>query len=216
VTEKLSVIIPVQSGCDIQTDLSSCPFDNEVIVVRNFGIGQARSVGASTAKAELIVMLDSDLVVTAELWTWLSALKKGTFAMTKNPGRASYSSKIFAIHKDDYLKIGGFDSSLRYLWEDGEFALRASALGFKVAPVPPSMYLHIEHQSRCLNKQYFVYFNWEYARLFVKFRKRIYPNLTMWFFDMLNLRKRQFNFQPTMVRLSGFFFWNLKSLVSPI
>ena len=142
-------------------------------------------------------------------------MKNGTFAVTKNAERASNSSKVFAIHKDDYLKIGGFDSSsLNYLWEDGEFALRASALWFKVAPVPSSIYRHLEHQRRCLDKQYFVFFNWEYARLFVKFRRRIYPNLIMWFFDMLNLKKRQFNFKPTLIRLSGFFFWNFRSLAS--
>ena len=214
--EKISVIIPVQPGCEILTDLSSCPLNIEVIVVKNFGIGLARSIGASAAKGDLIVMLDSDLVVAPELWTWVLALKNGTFAMTKNAERASYSSKVFAIYKDDYLKIGGFDSSLKYLWEDGEFALRASSLGFKVAPVPSSLYRHIEHQSRCLNKEYFVYFNWEYARLFVKFKRRIYPNLIMWFFDMLNLRRGRFNFQPTMVRVCGFFFWNFKSLISSL
>ena len=215
-TEKISIIIPVQPGCGIQTDLSNCPLNSEVIFIRNFGIGQARSIGASAAKGDLIVMIDSDLVVAPELWTWVLSLKKDTFAMTRNVERASYSSRVFAIHKDDYFKIGGFDSSLKYLWEDGEFALRASSLGFKVSPVPSRMYRHIEHQSRCQNRQSFIYFNWEYARLFVKFRRTIYPNLIMWFFDMLNLRRRQFNFQPTMVRVTGFFFWNFKSLISAI
>ena len=212
--ERISVIIPVQPGCEAQTDLSGRPSHTEVIVVKNFGIGLARSIGAAAAKGDLMVMLDSDLVVAPELWSWVSALKNGTFAMTKNAKRASYASKVFAIHKDDYLKIGSFDRSLRYLWEDGEFALRASSLGFKVVPVPASMYRHIEHQSRCMDKQSYVYFNWEYARLYVKFRRKIYPNLPMWFLDMLNLKIREFNFRPTMVRVCGFFFWNFKSLAS--
>ncbi len=214
--EQISIIIPVRPGCKVQSDLSSCPLNSEVIIVRNSGVGFARSIGASAAKGDLLVMLDSDLVLSPELWAWILKLQKGTFAMTKNTERVSYSTKVFAIHKEDYLKVGGFNSSLKYLWEDGEFALRASSLGLKVAPVPSSMYKHIEHESRCRSKDFFIYFNWEYARLFVKFRRIIYPNLAMWFFDMLNLTKLQLNLKPTMVRASGFFFWNFKSLISNI
>lgn len=214
VTEKISVIVPVQPGCKVQTNLSSCPWNFEAIFVTNFGIGLARSAGASAAKGDLIVMLDSDLFVKPELWTWLLTLKNGTFAMAKDPEHLGYSSRVFAIHKDDYVKIGGFNPSLKYLWEDGEFALRASLLGFKVAPVPSNLYHHVEHQGRFQNKQLFIQFNWEYARLVVKFNRKIYPNITMWFFDMLNLKKRQFNLQPSMVRLAGFFFWNIKRLTA--
>ena len=214
--KQISIIIPVQPGCRIRTDVSNCPFDAEVIIVRSLGVGLARSMGASVAKGELIVMLDSDLIVSPRLWTWLLTLRRGTFAMAKNPERTSYSSRVFAIHKDDYAKVGGFDPSLKYLWEDGEFAMRASSRGFKVQPVQPNLYKHFEHQSRCLNREEFVYFNWEYARLFVKFRRKIYPNLAMWFFDMINLKKRKFNLQPTTVRIWGFFFWNIKALISAI
>jgi glycosyltransferase involved in cell wall biosynthesis len=206
----------VQLGCEIYTDTLGCLYNCETIIVRNFGIGFARSIGASAAKGDLLVMLDSDLLVSPKLWTWLLKLKRGTFAMAKNSERRSYSSRVFAMHKDEYLNVGGFDASLKYLWEDGEFALRASTLGFKVAVVPSSMYRHIDHQRRFQNKQFFIPFNWEYARLYVKFSRKIYPNLAFWFFDMINLKKRQFNFLPTMVRLIGFFFWNLKSLFSPL
>jgi glycosyltransferase involved in cell wall biosynthesis len=216
VNKQISIIIPVQPGCKVQSDLSNSPLNSEVIIVRNSGVGFARSIGASAAKGDLLVMLDSDLVLSPDLWSWILKLQKGTFAMAKNPERASYSTKVFAIHKEDYLEVGGFNPSLKYLWEDGEFALRASSRGLKVTPVPSNMYKHIEHESRCRNKDFFIFFNWEYARLFVKFRRIIYPNLAMWFFDMLNLRKQQFNLQPIMVRVSGFFFWNFKSLISNI
>ena len=204
----------MQLGCEIQTEASGCLYNCEMIIVRNSGIGLARSVGASAAKGDLLVMLDSDLVVSPKLWMWLLKLKRGTFAMAKNFEHRSYSSRVFAMYKEDYLKVGGFDPSLKYLWEDGEFALRASTLGFKVAPVPSSMYQHNDHQKRFQNKQFFIPFNWEYARLYVKFNRKIYPNLAMWFFDMINLKKREFNFQSAMVRLSGFFFWNLKRFFS--
>ena len=212
-TKKISIVIPVQLGCKTQTNLSACPPNCEAIFVRNRGIGRARSVGASIAKGDLIIMLDSDLVVKPELWTWLLTLKNGTIAMAKNIEHHNYSSRIFAIHIDDYDKVGGFNPSLKYLWEDGEFALRASNLGFKVVAVPSDLYQHIEHEPRCQNKQFFISFNWEYARLIVKFNRMIYPNVANWFFDLLNLRERQFNLKPIMVRIVGFFFWNMKRTI---
>ena len=215
-TKKISVVIPIQLGCKVQTNLSGCPQNCDAIFVRNLGIGLARSVGASAAKGDLIVMLDSDLVVKPELWTWLLTLKNGTFAMAKNTEHRNYSSRIFAIHRDDYVKVGGFNPSLKYLWEDGEFALRASNLGFKVVAVPSDLYQHIEHEPRCRNKQFFISFNWEYARLMVKFNRRIYPNLANWFFDLLNLKERQFNLKPIMVRIVGFFFWNMKRIINKL
>jgi len=213
---KISVIVPVYSDYKVQTNLSICPVHCEAIFVRTLGIGLARSKGASAAKGDLIVMLDSDLHVMPELWTWLLALKHGTFAMVKNVEHQSYSSRVFAMHKDDYVKTGGFNPSLKYLWEDGEFALRASNLGFKMVSVPSNLYQHIEHQPRFQNKQFFIPFNWEYARLIVKFNRRIYPKLMSWFFDQTNLKKRQFNFQQIMVRMVGFFFWNLRKLVADV
>jgi GT2 family glycosyltransferase len=213
---KISVVVPVYSDCKVQTNLSSCPFHCEAIFVRTSGIGLARSMGALAAKGDLIVMLDSDLHVKPELWAWLLTLKHGTFAMVKNPEHQSYSSRVFAMHKDDYVKTGGFDHSLKYLWEDGEFALRASNLGFKIVPVPSNLYQHIAHQPRFQKKQFFVQFNWEYARLIVKFNRRIYPRPARWFFDQTSLKKRQFNLQHVMVRMVGFFFWNLRKIVADI
>ena len=218
--KKISIIVPIYSNCKVQTDLSSCPFDNEVIFVRAVGIGLARSLGDSAAKGDLIVMLDSDLILKPELWYWLANLRRGTFAMVKkaiwNYEHNSYSSKVFAIHKDDYVKTGGFNPSLKYLWEDGEFALRASELGFKIAPVPSTLYEHIEHEPRCLNKQFFILFNWEYARLFVKFNKKICPKVERWFLVPANLKKGEFNPAPILMKLAGFFFWNLKRIVGNI
>jgi GT2 family glycosyltransferase len=213
---KISIVVPVCSDCKVQTNLSGCPLPYEAIFVRTFGIGLARSMGASAAKGDLIVMLDADLHVRPELWTWLFTLKHGTFAMVKNPEHHSYSSRVFAMHKNDYVKAGGFNPSLKYLWEDGEFALRASNLGFKVVPVPSNLYQHIEHQLRCQEKQFFVPFNWEYARLFVKFNRRIYPRVERWFLDQANLRNGKFNLAPILARLAGFFFWNLKRIVGDI
>ncbi len=214
--KKISIIVPVYSSCKVQIDLSSCPFDHEVLFIRALGIGLARNLGASRAKGDLIVMLDSDLILKPELWSWLVNLRRGTFAMVKNYEHNSYSSRVFAIHKDDYVQTGGFNPSLKYLWEDGEFALRASELGLKIAPVPSTLYKHIEHEPRCLSKQFFILFNWEYARLFVKFSKKIYPRVERWFLDQANLKKGEFNLGPILVRLIGFFFWNLERIVGCI
>ena len=211
--KKASIIVPIYSNCKVQTDLGNCPLDHEVIFVRALGIGLARSLGASVAKGDFIVMLDSDLILKPELWLWLVNLKQGTFAMAKNYEHNSYSSRVFAMHKDDYVKTGGFNPSLKYLWEDGEFALRASEVGFRIIPVPSNLYEHIEHEPRCLSKQFFILFNWEYARLFVKFNKKIYPRVERWFLDQANPKKAKFNLAPILVRLAGFFFWNLRRIV---
>jgi glycosyltransferase involved in cell wall biosynthesis len=211
--KKISIIIPTYSNCKVRTDLRGCLFDHEVIVERATGIGLARNLGVLKSKGDIIVMLDSDLNVKPELWHWLVKLRRGTLAMVKNCKHQSYSSRVFAIHREDYLKIGGFNSSLKYLWEDGEFALRASEKGFKIAPVPLTMYEHLEHEPRCLKSQFFIPFNWEYARLFVKFNRKIYPRVERWFLDQANLKKGRLNAAPILVRLAGFFFWNLKSIV---
>ncbi len=214
--KKISIIVPIYSNHKLKTDLSSCPFDHEVIFIRALGIGLARSLGFSKSNGDLVIMLDSDLILKPELWSWMANLKRGTVAMVKNNKHNSYSSRVFAIHKDDYIKTGGFNPCLKYLWEDGEFALRASERGLKISPVPSIFYEHIEHEPRCISKQFFMFFNWEYARLFVKFSRKIYPRVERWFLDQANLKKGKFNLRPILVRLAGFFFWNLKRFVGDI
>ena len=52
------------------------------------------------------------------------------------------SGACFAMRRDEYLELGGFDENFLAYNEDGEFSWRAHARGFKILYVPTSIVYH--------------------------------------------------------------------------
>jgi len=55
---------------------------------------------------------------------------------------SGFSGACFAMRKDDYLELGGFDERFFSYMEDTEFSWRAHAKGFKILYVPKSIVYH--------------------------------------------------------------------------
>ena len=72
-----------------------------------------------------------------------------TRGLNESPGRfnrfehlSGLSGACFAMRKEDYLELGGFDESFFSYMEDAEFSWRAHAKGFRILYVPTSVVYH--------------------------------------------------------------------------
>jgi len=161
----------------------------------NSGISSARNFGASQAKQELIVFLDSD--VTAErqwLEKLIAGLKKNVFAVcgkySVEPGN-SLSSDFFsfvvgsssfqgyniAFRKKDFLESGGFSEKMKYC-EDPEFFLRAFLKGKKI----------VSNKAETFHRNY-------------PLKERIKSNFKYSFFDAVLFRENFLFFAGSPLRL---------------
>ena len=143
----LSVIVTSRKRC-VET-LVSCPDVSDVVVCRDFGLGLARNNGARKAKRELLVFLDDDLVVDPELWKHVLEVKSGEFGMTFLSGFPC--TRVLAIHKADFWRIGGFDEKIKFTGEDRDFYVRAVDAGLKFKWIPMNLVKHQPHVVRAKN-----------------------------------------------------------------
>jgi GT2 family glycosyltransferase len=174
----VSIVIPTGKPIVTTLDsLGSCPIPHQVITSTFNGVGKARHIGALKAKYPLLVMFDDDLTVSPLIWKTLLKLEDGEFMLT-HVGE-HLSTRIFAIHLKDYLRVGGFNSEIKFIFEDGEFAYRAQQAGLKLNVLPLELVMHIEHRSRAhvgpfsLNLHFWA----EWAKMYVKYGKHFERNL---------------------------------------
>ncbi len=113
------------------------------LVVRAKGMGYARNLGVSMANSELVLMFDDDLIFDNRLLNLMLNVPFGSFIIAHNGEH--FSTRVFAIHKIDYYRVGGFDVKINFIFEDGDFVLRAQKAGLKLLVVPSSLYRHVEH-----------------------------------------------------------------------
>ena len=151
----ISIII-VSGKPRVLTDLGGCPVPYELIVDRSQGLGLARNNGARKAKNDLIVFVDDDVHLNPLVWQYVLATKEGEVALPlidfygKTHGCYA-NSRVVAIHKGDFLQLGGFDETLKYLGEDRDFYYRAVFHGLKFRPIPFELIKHINHPRREAN-----------------------------------------------------------------
>jgi glycosyltransferase involved in cell wall biosynthesis len=148
--EKISIIIPSCKDKIVTLDsLDSCPVEFEVVVSKVSGLGRCRNYGARRAQYDLIVMFDDDIVLSPEIWRHVLNVKRGEFGMAFLSGFPC--SRVFAVHAEDFWRIGGFDESIKFTGEDRDFYVRALSAGLKFKEVPLGLIQHREHSTRSNN-----------------------------------------------------------------
>lgn len=173
------VIISKQSGLESKTYRSlSCPFPHRLIISHAVGWGKARNAGAkASGQTGLMVQLNDDLQISPELWKFVLTVKQGEFAFQiYNEGGFSVPcSRVFIIHLEDFWRIGGCDSKLKYYFEDGEFYHRAIANGLKFRCVPTELATHTPHRHAFYNPRNWLQVEAEAAKVYVRFGQAFIP-----------------------------------------
>jgi len=164
----ISIII-LSGKNQVLTNVDSCPVSHEVIIEKSRGLGFARDLGAQKSKGDLIVMFDDDLKLNPKIWDFILNLKGGEFALATKYHRVS--SQVFAVHISDYAAVGGFDPEIRYVFEDGDFYLRALRMGLTCKIIPTKYYAHIPHRLREQNRFLGIKYNWEFTKFIVKYKR---------------------------------------------
>jgi len=198
-------IISLKDTSQICT-LRDIPKEYPVVLSDDLGVGYARNIVGNAlcnCGCEILVLLDDDLNVMGELWSWLRSLKQDEFAMVDVNGHLS--TRVFAAHKHLFQEVG-FDNSLRYVFEDGDFAIRAQKLGYHLCLVPPSLFSHKNHpRNRYKN---LVALNWEYCRMFVKYKRHVFNNLFEFFWRPFDYRIK---LQDLATKIPFTLYWILRS-----
>jgi len=130
------------------------------------GAAQARNLGVESARGEVIVFIDSDLVVVphflsahqqalvsavgAQVFTYGRVINTCNFDdPTSEPFKLTDMSRAFfatgnvAIAKEYLVSAGLFDLAFRqYGWEDLELGVRLKKMGLKLIPCPQAIGYH--------------------------------------------------------------------------
>ena len=107
---------------------------------------------------------------------------------------SGFSGACFAMRKEDYLELGGFDEKFFSYMEDAELSWRAHAKGFKILYVPTSVVYHDYELEVPPEKIYHLekgryiilrkYFSWREYALF--FPSLIVTEILTWGYSLLN------------------------------
>ncbi len=167
----------------------NCPYRYRLIVCGAAGFGNARNVAAKVfGGSGLMVQFNDDLVLSSKIWDWLCGLERGEFAFQCVDGRAC--SRVFAIWLEDYWRVGGFDSSLKYYFEDGDFYQRAIDAGLRFRRVPNSLARHIPHVHALYNPKMcqMAKIDNEVARVFVTHKRHAFDRFNRFFVPFRDYR----------------------------
>jgi hypothetical protein len=207
----ISIIIPTSKSSVLTFEsLKECPVPYQLVTSSYKGVGKARHYGVCAAKNDLVVMFDDDLIVKPEIWKHILKLKQTEFILT-HVGE-HLSTRVFAIHKMPYLEIGGFDTNIKYIFEDGEFAIRAKTFGLTLKVLSHDFIIHKDHKMRScfgpfgLNLPFW----FEWTKMYVKYGKFFSKDLFMPFQIRHDYRVA---FQWWIIKTSLVFFSVLQAVI---
>lgn len=190
---KLSVILTtIKDEIKTLDSVSECPFEHEVIISREKGLGKARNLGANKANNEVLAFFDDDLTLNPKMWDSISKMKKGNFLMAyggyAHGGKPEPITRILIIHKEDFFKVGGFNEEIKYSGEDREFFLKAIRKGFDPKFFSEKFFIHKSHPIRfSKNRYYSIMFMFEQSKVLATHGAytRVYKNYKRWFFPYI-------------------------------
>jgi hypothetical protein len=149
---------------------------NKIYFARKKGFGAARNEAAQYFNCGLMLQLNDDLIINSEvLLHFAESIQMGEFAfqLAHESTGDRPCSRVFIIHVEDLARIGGFDNSLQYYFEDGEFFYRALNYGLKFRQVPDEAALHINHVHAFYRPKNWVASEAEICRLFVLYDQKL-------------------------------------------
>src|SRR3972149_2243739 len=186
--------------------LRSCPVPYEVVVSKKHGLGFARNWGARQARHNLLVFLDDDLELKAEIWKEILNTKKGEFKMTFLEGFPI--TRVMAINKRDFWSIGGFDERIRFTTEDRDFYARAVMKGLRFSVIPINLTVHKAHERRSKNIHIAIRATAENAQFIHKYAGRFPEVLRVDFLDRLKHGQAR----TLLIQLFFFYYYMLKGV----
>ncbi len=74
--------------------------------------------------------------------SFVRGLNRGKNNFNKPEFVNGFAGECFAVRKEDYLKVGGFDENLFAYNEDGELSWRFRSMGYRILYVPTSVVYH--------------------------------------------------------------------------
>lgn len=151
--KKESVIIPTLAKNPLT--LKSLPDDVEVIIsdwktdnANIFAPSVARNIGAMRANGDILVFMDDDIKFSKDFfYKLISSVDNGKVAGLKSKWHDYLISRVLAITKEDFFKVGGFDP-LMIFSEDVEFSYRLQQMGYELVELPVDSVMHIPHPGR--------------------------------------------------------------------
>ena len=184
--------------------LEHCPVSYEVVLSKKHGLGFARNWGAEQAKNDLFVFLDDDLRLRDEIWQEIMNTQKGEFKMTFDKGFPI--SRVMAIHKEDFWRVGGFDRQIRFTGEDRDFYVRAVMKGMRFKKIPINLTIHQPHLRRSKNIHVAIRATSENVQFVHKYAGRFPEVLRIDFFDRL----RRGQIRTLLIQVLLFYYYLLK------
>ena len=182
--KKESVIIPTLAENPLT--LKSLPDDVEVIIsdwktenANIFAPSVARNIGAMRANGDILVFMDDDIKFSKDFfYKLISFVDDGKVAGLKSQWHDYLISRVLAITKDDFFKVGGFDP-LMIFSEDVEFSYRLQQMGYELVEFPVDSVMHIPHPGRDPRKfiQYLrtnLIIAFKYPKYFKKIPRKIF------------------------------------------
>lgn len=145
----MSVIVP---SLGKSLPKMNVPPGTEVIVSSLIGRSDARNDGYERSKGDVLVFLDSDIIVNDSFWGFVDAVPEGYFAMyayQMDRWTVEPCSRMMVVHRNDFQL---FDVRFKRGCEDTDYYLRSLAQGLKMCIIPMYMCEHREHY-RVWNKQ---------------------------------------------------------------
>jgi glycosyltransferase involved in cell wall biosynthesis len=135
-----------------------------VVSQKNSGVASARNHGALQARGRVLIYIDSDCLPQSG---WLSKLaqsaSEGGVAYTRvegervpyyplevSPFEAKFPGASFAVHRDDYLGLGGMCELFGHHLEDSDFYLKCVEGGLEIISVQDAVIWHpLRRRSLC-------------------------------------------------------------------
>jgi GT2 family glycosyltransferase len=185
------------------------PVGSSLVVSRAFGFGLARNDGAKLlGNHGLMVQFNDDLVLSPKIWDFVFSVKHGEFAFQVVDEWVC--SRVFVVHLEDYWGVGGCDENIKFAFEDGDFYLRAVKAGLKFKRVPDSLAVHIPHEHCWMRMKNIAQVDWEWSRLFVKYKRQAKRNMFGFFIRPFHWHVV---FQHFVLKVSFTVYWIIRGVL---
>jgi hypothetical protein len=188
-----------------------CPYPHRVILSRAIGFSNARNTAITIGG--LNVQLNDDLVLSPKLWEFASTIKQGEFAfqIAHEETGDRPCSRVFMIYPEDFHIAEGFDSELKYFFEDGDFYYRALSKGLKFRAIPDEAAIHIPHKHGFYKPK--VQAESEAAMVYVKYGQQMMPfkHIDRFF---IPFRDYHVTLQHFVLRVTFMVYWITRGIIN--